>query len=125
RLAASEGDDARLVWLPVQDAPRPEEYDEQSELDARLERAAGVTFTERNRVADVANLQVHWELRRMLSETREYHVLWIHDFPAVTPEGTLDWASLALVVDGYLAALADRIEAYDSTGTLPSFFIFL
>jgi len=28
-------------------------------------------------------------------------------------------------VDGYLAALAERIEAYDSTGTLPSYFIFL
>ena len=125
RHAASEWDDARLVWLPLQYALRPEEYDEQSELDALLERATGVTFMERNRVAYVANLQFHWELLRMLSETREYHVLWIHDFPAVTPEGTLDWASLAQVVDGYLAALADRIEAYDSTGTLPSFFIFL
>jgi len=125
RRAAKEWDDARLVWLPLQYGLLPEDYDEQSELDALLERATGVTFTDRNRVAYVANLQFHWELLRMLRETREYHVLWIHDFPAVTPEGTLDWASLAQVVDGYLAALADRIEAYDSTGTLPSYFIFL
>ena len=123
--AAKEWDDARLVWLPLQYALLPEDHDDQSELEDLLERATGVAFTDRNRVSYVANLQFHWELLRMIRETQDYHVLWIHDFPAVTTEGTLDWASLAQVVDGYLAALADRIEAYDSTGTLPSYFIFL
>src|SRR6266581_4031925 len=70
-------------------------------------------------------LQYHWELLRMIRETRTYHVLWIHDFPALTAEGTLDGASLTQVIDGYLTTLAERVETYDSTQTLPLFFIFL
>jgi hypothetical protein len=124
RKAAKEWDDPRLVWLPLQYALMPEEYDEQGELDALVERATNVTFTEHNRISYVANLQFLWELLRMIRETRDYHVLWIHDFPAVTTNQTLDWASFR-VVDGYLTALADRVEAYDSLGTLPSYFIFL
>ena len=125
REAAIEWDDPRLVWLPLQYALLPEEHDEQVELDALLERVTGATFSDHNRLAYVANLQFHWELLRMIQETRRYHVLWIHDFPALSPEGTLDDAALAQVADGYLATLADRVEAYDSTGTLPQFFIFL
>lgn len=125
RKAAREWDDPRLVWLPLQYALLPEDHDEQAELDALVERATGVAFTDHNRISYVANLQFHWELLRMIRETRDYHVLWIHDFPAATAERTLDWAALAQVVDGYLAALAERVEAYDSTGTLPSYFIFL
>lgn len=124
REAAIEWDDPRLVWLPLQYALLPEDYDEQAELDALLERITAVPFTNHNRLAYVANLQFHWELLRMIRETRQYHVLWIHDFPALT-EGALDGASLAQVVDGYLATLAERVEAYDSTGTLPLYFIFL
>lgn len=123
--AAKEWDDPRLVWLPLQYGLLPEEHDEQAELDALLERVTGIQFTEHNRLTYVANLQFHWELLRMIRETRAYHVLWVHDFPALTAEGTLDEASLTQVVDGYLTTLADRVQAYDSTGTLPLFFIFL
>jgi phosphatidylserine/phosphatidylglycerophosphate/cardiolipin synthase-like enzyme len=122
--AAKEWDDPRLVWLPLQYGLLPEDHDEQAELDALLERVTGAQFTERNRLTYVANLQFHWELLRMIRETRAYHVLWVHDFPALTSKGALDEASLAQVVDGYLTALAERVEAYDSTGTLPVFFIF-
>ncbi len=125
RTAAEEWDDPRLVWLPLQYALLPEDHDEQRELDALVERATRVSFTDHNRISYVANLAFHLELLRMIHETRDYHVLWIHDFPAVTPDGRLDWASLAQVVDGYLSALAARVESYDSTGTLPSYFIFL
>ncbi len=125
RRAAREWDDPRLVWLPFQYALLPEDYDEQAELDALLERATTVSFTDHNRLSYVANLHFHWELLKMIRETRAYHVLWIHDFPAATSAGTLDWASFTQVVDGYLTALADRVEAYDSIGTLPSYFIFL
>ena len=59
----------------------------------------------------------------MIRETQHDHVLWVHDFPAHKSGGTLDAASFAQVVDGYLTTLADRVEAYDSTGTLPLFFI--
>lgn len=125
RAAAKEWDDPRLVWLPLQYGLLPDEHDEQRELDALLERVTGVQFTEQNKLTYVSNLQFHWELLRMIRETRAYHVLWIHDFPALKHQGTLDGASLAQVVDGYLTTLAERVEAYDSTGTLPLFFIFL
>jgi hypothetical protein len=125
RTAAKEWDDARLVWLPLQYALLPEDHDEQGELDALVERATSVRFRDGNRVLYVANLQFHWELLRTIRETQAYHVLWIHDFPAVKADGTLDGASLTQVVDGYLTTLAERVESYDQTGTLPSFFIFL
>ena len=122
--AAKDWDDPRLVWLPLQYGLLPEEHDEQAELDALLERVTGAQFTDHNRLTYVANLQFHWELLRMIRETRAYHVLWVHDFPALTATGKLDQASLAQVVDGYLTTLAERVEAYDSTGTLPLFLIF-
>jgi hypothetical protein len=122
--AAQEWDDPRLVWLPLQYGLLPEEYDEQNELNDLLQRATGVAFTHDNHLSYVTNLQFHWELLRMIRETRDYHVLWIHDFPAITG-GVLDGAALAQVIDGYLTALADRVEEYDSVGTLPSYFIFL
>jgi hypothetical protein len=122
--AATEWDDPRLVWLPLQYGLLPEEYATKADLSDLLERATGVAFTRSNRLSYVTNLQFHWELLRMIRETRDYHVLWIHDFPA-TSEGRLDDASLAQVIDGYLAALTARVDEYDSTGTLPSYFIFL
>jgi phosphatidylserine/phosphatidylglycerophosphate/cardiolipin synthase-like enzyme len=125
RQGAKRWDDPRLVWLPLQYALLPEDYDEQSELDALVARATDVPFTDHNQVWYVANLQFHWQLLQMIRETRDYHVLWIHDFPASTPAQTLDWAAFAQVVDGYLTALAERVEAYDSTAKLPSYFVFV
>lgn len=124
-VAAKEWDDPRLVWLPLQYGLLPEEHDEQAELDSLLERVTGVQFAEHNKLTYVTNLQFHWELLRMIRETQRYHVLWVHDFPALKRKGTLDAASLTQVVDGYLTTLADRVERYDSTGMLPLFFIFL
>jgi hypothetical protein len=123
--AASEWDDNRLVWLPLQYSLLPEDHDDQAELDALIERATGIRFSDNNRVTYVANMQFHLELLRTIRDTRDYHVLWIHDFPAVAADGTLDPASTEQVVDGYLSTLAERVEAYDRTGRLPSYFIFL
>lgn len=123
--AAKEWDDPRLVWLPLQYALLPEDHDTQAEIDALIERAAGQRLAAGNQVWYLANLQFHWELLRMIRETKDYHVLWIHDFPAVTAAGGLDWASFSQVVDGYLTTLAERVERYDSTGSLPTYFIFL
>jgi hypothetical protein len=124
RTAAREWDDSRLVWLPLQYALLPEDHDEQAELDALVERATRVPFTDGNRISYAANAGFHWELARMIRETRRYHVLWIHDFPASYTGRGLDWASFDQVL-GYLDALTERVLAYDSTGTLPSYFIFL
>ncbi len=125
RTAAREWNDNRLVWLPLQLALLPEEHDEQSELDSLLARATARPPTAGNRVRYIANLQFHYELLRTIREATRYHVLWIHDFPAVSPDGRLDRAAFAQIVDGYLRTLAERVEAYDTTGTLPSYFIFL
>ncbi|HET9707898.1 MAG TPA: hypothetical protein VFP39_06320, partial [Gemmatimonadales bacterium] len=122
--AAQEWDDPRLAWLPLQYALLPEQYDEQGELDSLVARATHVSFTDHNRLTYVANLQFLSELLQMIRETRSYHVLWIHDFPALDSAQAIDWASFT-VLKGYLSALAARVEAYDSTGALPSYFIFL
>ncbi|HSJ09047.1 MAG TPA: hypothetical protein VK928_04015 [Longimicrobiales bacterium] len=123
--AAREWNDMRLVWLPLQYALLPEDHDEQHELDELLARATGALFTPQNDIRYVANLQFHWELLRSIRDTEDYHVLWVHDFPAVTQDDSLDWASRSQVVDGYLNALADHVENYDRTGRLPEFFIFV
>jgi hypothetical protein len=122
--SAAQWDDPRLVWLPLQFALLPEAHDTQAEIDALIERAVDRKLEPGNQVWYLANLQFHWELLRMIREARRYHVLWIHDFPAMTA-GSLDWAAFAQVVDGYLTALADRVEQYDRAGILPQFFIFI
>jgi hypothetical protein len=123
--AAKQWDDPRLVWLPLQYALLPEQYDSQDEIDALIDSITGVKFTDHNEVRYLASLQFHWELLRTIKETQDYHVLWIHDFPAITSQGLLDWAALDQVVDGYLTTLAERVEAYDSVGRIPMYFIFL
>jgi hypothetical protein len=123
--AAKEWDDPRLVWLPLQYALLPEDHDTQAEIDALIERGSGKQLEEGNRVLYLANLQFHWELLRMIRETERYHVLWIHDFPAAIGGDALDAAAFTQVVDGYLATLADRVERYDSAGSIPRYFIFL
>jgi len=123
--AAKQWDDPRLVWLPLQYALLPEQYDSQEEIDALIDSITGVKFTDHNEVRYLANLEFHWELLRTIKETEDYHVLWIHDFPAITSQGLLDSAALDQVVDGYLTTLAERLEAYDSVGRIPMYFIFL
>jgi hypothetical protein len=90
-------DDLRFAWLPLQYALLPEDHDEQAELDQLLERASGARFTDAGRILYVANLQFHAELLRTIRETQQYHVLWVHDFPALNAEGTPDWAAIEVV----------------------------
>jgi hypothetical protein len=121
---STEWDDPRLVWLPLQYALLPEDHDTQVELDALIEQATEETFTDGNQVLYAAGLQFPWELRETIEAARDYHVLMIHDFPAVTDAGVLDSASLGQVLV-YLDALRARVGEYDSVGTLPVYFIFL
>lgn len=117
--------DSRLVWLPLQLALTPEEYDEQSEVDALIERAVGHPFTDRNALAYLRSSDIPLEIVRTVFATRDYHVVWTHDFTGIR-EGTkrIDEVSYAMVADAYLPALTQAVQRYDSTRHMPLYIIF-
>jgi hypothetical protein len=118
------GDD-RVVWLPLQLGLRPEDHDTQAELDAIIEAAVGVRFTNGNRVTYVVNDEFQEEVIRSINRARDYHVLWIHDFRGLNDQGLPDASSLRFVVDAYLRALIQRVREYDVRKRIPVFMIFL
>ncbi|MGE5290348.1 MAG: hypothetical protein ACM3ML_24810 [Micromonosporaceae bacterium] len=117
--------DSRLVWLPLQLALTPLQYDETSELDSLITHAVGQAVTHGNRVWYVHNGRFQTELIKSIGEANEYHVLWIHDFRGLNDSGQPDRLSLMVVTRAYLEALAKRVSRYDSAGTLPAYMIFL
>lgn len=125
RGALHRWEDSRAVWLPLQLGLRPEDHDTQAELDRIVEAAAGVTFTDGNRVEYLINDQFQKEVIQSINRTRDYHVLWIHDFRGRNAEGLPDASSLRYVVDAYLNALTASIREYDTRTRVPVFMIFL
>jgi len=117
--------DSRFVWLPFQLALEPDQHDEQTELNAILERATGQSFTRGNKRWYIENDQFQAELTRMIREAEDYHVLWIHDFRGYDAEGDPDEVGFRQVVDSYLPALIERVSAYDEVGKIPQYFIFI
>ena len=86
--------DTRLVWLPMQLAIRPDEHDQQAEIDDIIERLVEQGFTDDNAAIYMSGQQFPFELSRMLRQTRHYHVLWIHDYRGVTPrDARTGWPS--------------------------------
>lgn len=120
-----EWGDSRFVWLPLQYALLPEEHDTQSELDALVEQAVGVQFTEGNLVSYVINEQFQYQLSRTIREAQDYHVLWTHDFRGYDDSRNPDEMAYRHVLHSYLAAMTARVRAYDSIGTFPVFMILL
>lgn len=121
-LAATWGD-SRFVWLPLQYALRPEQHDTQEELDALVALATETGFSEGNFVSYVINEQFQYQLSRTIHAAEQYHVLWTHDFRGVDDVGDPDEMSFRQVVRSYLAAMTERVRAYDSTGTFPTYLI--
>ena len=117
--------DSRLVWIPLSYALRPEDHDTQREIDAILERVLEKRFLGGNDLHYVWNEQFQKEAARMVLEAEDYHVLWIHDFRGYNNAGQPDFLGFAHSVDVYLRALTDRVRAYDETGRLPAYFIFV
>jgi phosphatidylserine/phosphatidylglycerophosphate/cardiolipin synthase-like enzyme len=117
--------DTRLVWLPLQFALAPEEYDEQEKIDALIARAVGHRFTNQNALAYLRTSDLPLEIARSILAARRYHVLWTHDFTGRRPSGALDEISYTMVADAYLPALTAAVTRYDSTGTLPQYVILL
>jgi len=117
--------DSRFVWLPFQLALRPEDHDEQSELNALVERATRQPFTRGNQRWYIENDQFQAELTRMVREAEDYHVLWIHDFRGWDAHGDPDEEGFKQVVGSYLPALIERVGAYDRVGKVPQYLIFI
>ena len=117
--------DSRFVWLPFQLALRPDQHDEQSELNAIVERATRQPFTRGNKRWYIENDQFQAELSRTIREAENYHVLWIHDFRGYDAEGDPDEEGFKQVVDSYLPALIERVEAYDEVGKIPQYLILI
>jgi hypothetical protein len=117
--------DSRFVWLPFQLALRPEDHDEQHELNAIVERATRQSFTRGNNRWYIENDQFQAELTRMVREAEDYHVLWVHDFRGYDGEGNPDEEGFKQVVDSYLGTLLDRVREYDVVGKVPQYLIFI
>ncbi len=116
--------DSRFVWLPLQFALKPEQHDKQSEINEIIQRATKQSFSADNRVWYVINEQFQWELARSVRLAEDYHVLWVHDIAGVNDNGKPDKIAFRHTLN-YLEVLAERVEAYDQTGKLPAYFIFL
>ncbi len=117
--------DARLVWLPLQLGLRAEQHQTQAQIDSLIERATATTFSDSNDVAYVHNEQFQWELYRSLHDARNYHVLWVHDYRGVNDAGFPDGVAFRQTAYGYLDALIERVQSYDSTGVIPEYDLFL
>jgi hypothetical protein len=117
--------DSRLVWLPAQLALSLDQFDEQAEVDSIVGRAAGHSFTDNNELAYLRTADLPLEIARSIMAARRYHVLWTHDFTGRRPSGQLDDIAYTMVADAYLPALTAAVQRYDSTGTMPQFFILL
>ena len=124
RRRMRNGARSRALWLPPQLALRPEDHDEQGEIDALIERATDAVFTDENRITYLRSADVQYEFLRTIRAARDYHVLWLHDFMGRN-RGEYDAVGFALTVNGYLAALTDAVRAFDRTHQLPQYFIFL
>ncbi|MFO7653107.1 MAG: hypothetical protein R6X25_04715, partial [Candidatus Krumholzibacteriia bacterium] len=111
-------------WLPLQWALRPEQFDSQAELDGILARAAGRPFTQGNSAEIINALQFAAELERQVTDARDYHVLWIHDYRGRNGAGEPDAVGYHQTLR-YMRTLVDRVREYDGRGGLPSYFIFI
>lgn len=118
-------EDTRLVWIPLHYALKFEDHDTQEELDAILEKAVEETFTTGNDVYYVVGGQFQSELYRMILETENYHVLWIHDYKGVNSAGNPDEISYRMTREGYLRALTDAVKNFEATQKIPVFIIIL
>jgi hypothetical protein len=118
--------DSRLVWLPLQLALVDADYDEQAEVDALVERAAGKRFTDENALTYLRSSDLPIEIARSIFAARDYHVLWMHDVTGRRDQTReIDNVSYTMVADAYLPALTRAVQRYDSAGKIPAYMIML
>ncbi|MDH3889838.1 MAG: hypothetical protein OEV49_02040 [candidate division Zixibacteria bacterium] len=117
--------ESRLVWLPLHYALRFEDHDSEMELEGIIEKAVEQEFTHANDVHYVINELFQPELERMIHAAEDYHVLWIHDFRGRDSEGNPDEVSYRQTINSYFHALISKVKAYDTTGKMPTYMLFL
>lgn len=118
--------DSRLLFLPPQLALVEEQYDEQHEVDALIERAAGRPFSERNALTYLRSADIPLEIARSIFAARQYHVLQVHDFAGQREKTmSVDEVAFTMVVDAYLPALTAAVQRYDSTRRMPAYTILI
>jgi hypothetical protein len=123
RRLADDADDPRLVWLPLELALTPEQFDEQSEVDTLIARAVGHPFTDDNALTYLRSTDLPLEIARSIYAARDYHVLWTHDFTGRRESGAIDDVGFSMVADAYFPALIAAVRRYDSTGVFPAYII--
>ena len=119
--------DSRLVWLPLQLGIPSDLRDSQEEIDRALALVVDEPFTDANDIRYLLNDQFFSELMRTIRETREYHVLIIHDFRGLGNDRLCDHAGWMMAVDGYVDAFIRAVREIDggTRDALPEFMLFL
>ena len=117
--------DSRMIWLPLQLGLTADEYDDQTEVDDLIARAVGHPFSDQNGLAYLNSTELPLEIARTIFATRDYHVLWTHDFAGRRFSGAIDNLGYSMVADVYLPALTAAVKRYDSTGVMPLYMIML
>jgi phosphatidylserine/phosphatidylglycerophosphate/cardiolipin synthase-like enzyme len=116
--------DSRLVWLPMDLALTFDQYDDQIEVDSLIGRVVGHPFTDRNALTYMRSADLSVEIARSIFATRQYHVLWTHEFMGRDWDTrAIDNVGYTMVADAYLPALTAAVHRYDSTGVIPTYMI--
>jgi phosphatidylserine/phosphatidylglycerophosphate/cardiolipin synthase-like enzyme len=116
--------DTRMLWLPTGLAIRPEEHRTQTQIDELLAAAIGDPFESGNVAFTIDAPRFQWELRRSIHETKNYHVLWVHDYRGFNGVGAPDTTGFETTLT-YLRALRNAVQRYDRTGRFPVFLVLL
>src|ERR1043165_6991940 len=114
-----------MIWLPLQLALTEDEFDEQGEVDDLIARAVGHSFSDQNALAYLNSTELPLEIARTIFATRDYHVLWTHDFAGRRFSGAIDNIGYSMVADVYLRALTAAVARYVSSGVMPLYMIIL
>ena len=117
--------DSRLVWIPCNYGLRLDDHDTESEMDAILEKALDREFTDANDAHYVINEMFQPELERMVLQTEDYHILWVHDYQGVNKAGTPDTISFRQTLQAYFRALINKVKTYEESRKIPIYMIFL
>jgi hypothetical protein len=114
--------DPRMSWMPLGLVLRPDEHRTQSQIDELVTLLLERPFEPANAIFTIDAPQFQQELKRSIRETRRFHVLWVHDYRGVDEVNVPDRTSVDVTAT-YLRGLRDAALAYDSTGSIPAYFI--